>query len=383
MIRLLLVWLFLYSAIFANIGDTGQDINNSANTAEAIPYDESTSEEKSGALEKVIYLSYENIPQRVLKGEIFKVTIKAVSTVKDFVDITYELTNSEGLKLLSDFPSRKIDSNNYYETFYFLATSENIRLPDFKATLLDYNNKRYETTTLVGDRLNVISLNPKSDFSKIIADSFEIVEYKTTSYDATYNIVVFVASATNSNISALKLNGVFKQGVESVADSYLNSKITYYAIIDKGVETLEFSYFNLVKNRFIQVNIPIIVNDDSVTTQSDLKPKDQSHEMLKMGIASIIAIIAFIIILWRKKYIYLTFIIIPLIYVLYTGTPSREICIKEGAGIYLLPVANGTIFETTASQYSLQKEFEIKGWAKVQLKDKKIGWVKDEDICSN
>ncbi|WP_294890171.1 hypothetical protein [Sulfurimonas sp. RIFCSPLOWO2_12_36_12] len=376
--RLLLVWLLLYGVIFANVDDATQEIDssvNSANTEEEIT--------QNDALQKVIYLSYEKIPQRVIKGEIFKVTIKTLCVVKDFVDITYELSGSEGLKLLSDFPSRETDPKHYLETFYFLATSENAKLPNFKATLLDYNNKKYDTTTLEGEKLNVISLNPKSDFSNIIANSFDIVEYKTTSYDATYNIVVFVAAATNSNISALKLNGVYKQGIESVADSYLNSKITYYAIIDKRVENLAFSYFNIIKDKFIQINIPIIVNDDSVTTQSDLKPKDQSHEILKMGIATIVAIIAFLIILWKKQYIYLIFIIIPLVYVLYTGTPSKEICIKEGSSIYLLPVANGTIFETTSSQYNLQKEFEVKGWAKVQLRDKKIGWVKDEDICSN
>ncbi|OHD99210.1 MAG: hypothetical protein A3E21_06350 [Sulfurimonas sp. RIFCSPHIGHO2_12_FULL_36_9] len=378
MMRLLLVWLLLYGVIFANVDDATQEIDssvNSANTEEEIT--------QNDALQKVIYLSYEKIPQRVIKGEIFKVTIKTLCVVKDFVDITYELSGSEGLKLLSDFPSRETDPKHYLETFYFLATSENAKLPNFKATLLDYNNKKYDTTTLEGEKLNVISLNPKSDFSNIIANSFDIVEYKTTSYDATYNIVVFVAAATNSNISALKLNGVYKQGIESVADSYLNSKITYYAIIDKRVENLAFSYFNIIKDKFIQINIPIIVNDDSVTTQSDLKPKDQSHEILKMGIATIVAIIAFLIILWKKQYIYLIFIIIPLVYVLYTGTPSKEICIKEGSSIYLLPVANGTIFETTSSQYNLQKEFEVKGWAKVQLRDKKIGWVKDEDICSN
>ncbi len=378
MIRLLIVWLFLYGVIFANVDNAAQEIDssvNSANTEEEIT--------QNDALQKVIYLSYEKIPQRVIKGEIFKVTIKTLCVVKDFVDITYELSGSEGLKLLSDFPSRETDPKHYLETFYFLATSDNAKLPDFKATLLDYNNNKYDTTTLEGEKLNVISLNPKSDFSNIIANSFDIVEYKTTSYDAKYNIVVFVAAATNSNISALKLNGVYKQGIESVADSYLNSKITYYAIIDKGVENLTFSYFNIIKDKFIQIDIPIIVNDDSVTTQSDLKPKDQSHEILKMSIATIVAIIAFLIILWKKQYIYLIFIIIPLVYVLYTGTPSKEICIKEGSSIYLLPVANGTIFETTSSQYSLQKEYEVKGWAKVQLKDKKIGWVKDEDICSN
>ena len=85
----------------------------------------------------------------------------------------------------------------------------------------------------------------------------------------------------------------------------------------------------------------------------------------------------------RKKYIYLIFIIIPIAYIIYVWAPSKEICIKQDSNIHLLPVANGTIFETTPTRYHLQKEGMAKGWTKVQLKNKKVGWVKNEDICSN
>ncbi len=365
---LLLVWILSLTVLFAV--DTTAEVKE-ADKKEAIE------------LPKVIYLNYEEIPSRVLKGEIFKVTIKALTTVKNFTDIVYDLSNSYGLKLLSDYPSRDIDTKYYYETFYFLATSDNARLPDFTATLLDYNNNQYKKTTLSGEKLNVVALNPKKDFSNILADDFKLVEYKTTTYDNRHNIVVFVAEAVNCDIASFKLNNVYKQGVESVSESYFDSKITYYAVIDKKIENFTFSYFNLKKNRFLLVNIPIFVDDDSVTTQSDLKPKDQSRERLKINIAAAIALISFIIILWRKKYIYLVFILIPVAYILYVGIPSKEICIKENSNIHLLPVTNGTIFETTPTRYHLQKEGKAEGWTKVQLKNKKIGWVKDEDICSN
>lgn len=380
MIKLLLLLLFLCGFIFANI-DNSQETNDSA-TAEEIVKDSDLEEINIAPSSKVIYLSYEALPDRVLKGEIFKVTIKSLCVVKDFTDITYELVDGQGVKLVSNVPSRDKDSKYYYETFYFLATSEDAKLPDFKATLLDYNNTPYKDTILEGEKLNVISLNPRGDFANIVADSFDILEYKTTNYNATHNIVVFVAAATNCDITALKLGGVQKQGIESVTESYLDSKITYYAIIDKKVENLLISYFNLKKNRFIPINIPIIVSDDSVTTQSDLKPTDQSHEMLKMSVAAATAMVAFLIILWRRKYVYLVFIIIPLLYIVYIGTPSKDVCIKGGSEIHLLPVTNGTIFETTASEQNMPKENEIDGWIKVQLNDNKVGWVKDENICS-
>lgn len=329
---------------------------------------------------KVIYLSYDTVPQRVIKGEIFPITLKSLSTVRDFEDIRYEFSNLSGLEILSDTPQRVQKGKYFYDTFYLLSTQRWAKLPDVNATLIA--SQEYNSSYILGKKLNVVTLNPKKNFSKIIANNFELIEHKTTVFDNKHNIIVFVASAQNSDIQAMNFENVFKQGIESVYESYLDSKITYFLVIDKKIENFSFSYFNLLKNKYVNIIIPIIVEDDSVTTQSDLKPKDQSKERLKMQIAGVVAFVAFIFILWRRKYIYLILLIIPLIYIAYIAIPAQEICIKQGARIRLLPVNNGTIFETTPSQYTLLKEGSVDGFAKVKLKNEKIGWVKNEDICS-
>lgn len=383
MIRFLIIGLFLFTTLIANTLDV-KDSHNFTSENNSTNIDDNTlSEEELNKLPKVIYLSYENMPARVLKGEIFTITIKALSTVIDFTDITYKISEATGLKLLNEYPSREADSKYYYDTFYFLTTEEGAILPNFTATLLNYGGDQFKRTTLQGKKLNVVSLNPKKNFSNIIANSFEILDYKTTSYDQTHNIVVFTATATNCDIASFELTNVAKQGIESVVESYFDSKITYYAVIDKNIENFSFSYFNLIKNNFALVNVPIIVNDDSVTTQSDLKPKDQSHERLKMSIAAVVGVIWLIIVLLRRKYIYIIFVAIPLAYIVYIGMPSKDVCIKSGTDIHLLPVSNGTIFETTSNVYYLQKEGKAKDFVKVKLKNEKIGWVKNEDICKD
>ncbi|MBU0720098.1 hypothetical protein KJ877_02010 [bacterium] len=364
----LLLGLLLFTTLFSNETDFADE--NQSSVSFHMP------------TQKVLYLSYKELPKRVLKGEIFSVTLKTLSTIKDFTDITYELSNYRGLELINDIPYREENSKYYYDTFYFLTTGSYVRLPDFTATLIDETNTQYKNTQLPGEELNVVTLNPKKNFSNIIADSFELVEYKTTSYDNQHNIIVFIAQATNCNIKALNLDGVYKQGIESVTESNFDSKIIYYAVLDKDLENLSFSYFNLLRNRFELINIPIIVDDDSVTTQSDLKPKDQSRERIKMMIAAAVALVGLVFILWRRKYIYLFLVLIPLGYIAYSGIPSKDVCIKEGSPIYLLPVNNGTIFETTHSRYYLPKEGSVKEFTKVKLKNEKIGWVKNEDICS-
>jgi len=329
---------------------------------------------------KVIYFNYDNIPKRVIKGEVFAVTLKTLSTVRDFDDIVYSFKNHPGIKVLNEAPQREKKGKYFYDTFHFLTTSSYAKLPDVTASLIA--SDKYNSSTIYGKKLNVITLNPKKNFANIIANNFEILEYKTTTYDNLHNIVIFIAQASNTDIKALHFQNVFKQGRESVQNSYEDAKITYFVVIDKRIENFRFSYFNLVKNRFISLSIPIVVDDDSVTTQSDLKPRDQSHDRLKIYIAAAVTLIGLILILWRKKYIYLIFILLPIGYILYLAIPQKEVCIKQGAKIYLLPVSNGTIFEITQTQFSLPKEGSIKGFTKVKLKNEKIGWIKNEDTCT-
>ena len=329
---------------------------------------------------KVIYLNYDEVPARIIQGEIFTVTLKALSTVKRFDDISYEFSNSRGVKILDDIPTRKKRGKFLYDTFHLLSTASIVKLPDVNATLIA--SQEYNSTFIHGKKLNVIKLNPKNNFSNIIANNLELNEYKTTSYDNKHNIILFVVSGENTNIDAMHFKNIYKQGKESSTNSYLTSKITYFVILNKRVEHFRFTYFNLLKNSFALIDIPVIVDDDSVTTQSDLKPRDQSHDIQKMYVATAIALLGFILIIVRRKIIYLIFIFLPLAYILYLSMPEKDICIKKGAQIHLLPVDNGTIFETAQTQYSLQKEGQTDRYIKVKLNNNKIGWVKNEDTCS-
>ncbi len=329
---------------------------------------------------KVLYVNYEELPKRVIKGEIFTVTLKTLSTVKEFDNIAYNFSNHPGLKILDETPVREQKGKFFYDSFHMLVTASKAKLPDINATLIA--SQEYNSTVLTGPELNVITLNPKKNFSNIIANSLELQEYKTTSYDTNHNIVVFVATATNADIQAMHFKNVYKQGVESTESSYDTSKITYYVVINKRLEYFTFSYFNLLKNSYELVSVPIIVDDDSVSTQSDLKPRDQSHDTIKMYIALAISIIGLVIIIFKQKYIYLILIILPLGYTLYLSMPQKEVCIKKGSNIYLLPVENGTIFETTPQEYHLTKEGSVSNFTKVKLQNDKIGWVKNEDTCS-
>jgi len=332
---------------------------------------------------KVLYSKYEELPKRIVKGEVFPITIRTLSITQNYEQIKYNFSKQSGLETLNSIPYREENGKYFYDTFYFLAKANWARLPDIEAYIEPNPNNKYDKTILEGEKLNVISLNPRNNFSNIVADSFGVVEYKTTSYDNKHNIIVFVAEASRCNIASMKFDKVIKQGVESITESIKDSKITYFVVVDKKLDYFKFSYFNLQQNRFNNISIPIIVDDDKVVTQTDLKPKDQSKERLKLVIAISIALILLLLIMWRRKYIYMIILAFPLAYIAYLSVPSKELCIKKGSNIYLLPVSNGTVFETTSKIIYLQKEGDTKGFVKVKLNNNKIGWIKDENICAH
>ncbi len=127
--------------------------------------------------------------------------------------------------------------------------------------------------------------------------------------------------------------------------------------------------------------IPIIVEEDTVSTQSDLKPTEYKHAKLKMAIAGGVAALSLILFIFRRKVVYLVATVLPLLYIAYAAVPIQYVCVKSESPIYLLPMENGTTFEITTERTSYEVQGSIDGFTKIKLDNNKIGWVNNEDIC--
>ena len=332
---------------------------------------------------KVLYLSYLYMPKRVIQGEVFKITLKTLSVIENFDNITYNFTDGNNIELLTPTPYREENGRYFYDTFYFQATGLHVKIPDITANIVTDTNTSYRSTTLQGKQISTITLHPRDDFCNIIAKDFIIKKYKTTVYDNKHNIVLFAAEAKQTILKNFHLQNVSTEGFESINDTIENSKMIYYAVIDNEKENLIFTYFNINKNDFVKLAIPIIVEDDSVTTQSDINPQDQSKQKIKIIIAVSILFIGLILFLLRRKFFYLLIVIIPLIYLVILLGKQQEICIKPSTKIRILPLQNSTIFEITKNRLILKKIGSTQHFVKVEFKNNKIGWIRNEDLCSN
>ncbi|MGZ9266684.1 MAG: hypothetical protein ACXW33_06210 [Sulfuricurvum sp.] len=327
-----------------------------------------------------ILLEYTKIPVHLYVGEIFPLTIKLTPTDIASGNIEYTLQNEEGIRIFSQTPHRSVKEDGVYDTFYFLVQSGALRLPDITATVTSTGEV---SNTLTGTSLNASTLNPPSTYANVLADSFKLVDYKTTAYNQESNIVVFTVKATRSNIATFSLQNALKQGFESKLPNVGESQMTYYAIIPNTEQTLDFTIFNLRKNRYESISIPIVVDDDTVSTQSDLSPTDSRHTELKVGAAAILGVLLISLYYWRRWRGYLIASVLPLFYVVYALLPNTQVCVKKDSPVYLLPIKNGTTFDVTAQEENLEAEKSVGEFTKIRLGNKKVGWVHERDLCTN
>jgi hypothetical protein len=332
--------------------------------------------------ESDLYLTYETLPKTIYQNQIFTVKTKILNTNKEYSELITSYGSFFGLNILSLTPTREQDEFTSYDTYYFQAKETQFKTPTLNYKL--NRNEDVEPISLEGKNFYAVQLNSDEDFTNVLADNFTIESYKTTQYDQDHNIIVFTASTSFANVADFNLSFATMQGFESMSTTLPEGRMTYYAVIPKHLRMLRFSYFNLQTSSYTPVEIPVEVDDDSVSTQMDLAPTQYTHTLAKIIIAVVlitIGIIAFII--TRQKRYFFVIALTPIIYVSWVYYPKEKLCIERNAKIYLLPMKNSTIFYKYSSDQKLQKMGEVEEYNKVLLPNLNIGWVKNEDLCEN
>ena len=327
----------------------------------------------------MIYISYldeENLPERVFNGEYFSIEVKTLSTIRQHEKIKYSFKGGRGARIQNHVPYRKDKGSYVIDTFYFMATSSNIILPNITASIGSNH------ATLKGVKIIGVTLNPDKKFSGILADEFKITTMDAKKYDNKHNIITFEAKAKHCNIKKFHLNIANEQGFERSKVGISSSSMTYYAVLPKKYDKLEFTYFNLKKERYVKIKMPIEVVDDSVSTQSDLKPTESKNYLIKIAIAAAVIVIAIILLIVYRKWWIVIFIIAPGIYIALQATPATMICVNSNAPLYLLPIENATVFDVLSSQGEFEVKHSVKGFKQI-THNKKIGWISEDDICAH
>ncbi len=334
---------------------------------------------------KNLYLSYSKVPTNVYKNQKFEVTVRALVTTNSFDELTTTFSNSSNITIVNPKnPWTKISDDTYENSYYFKLKQGNFKFPDISVKLSSADSV-VDVSDLAAPVVKYSDIGKGDErFSGVIADDLVLKAYKTKQYNNNEALTIIDVDAVNSNLEDFKLKEVDEQGISNLKDAGDKQNLVYYFVTPIHKKKMVITYYNTNTKSLKDITVPLMLQNELVSTQTDLNPNDSSFEKYKK-VASAFAFIGFTIlfILKRKKIfliISLIFLAISIIYFL----PNSVGTVKKDAFVYILPTKNSTIFFKLQNDQSVEILDKKNGFVKVLGIDSDfIGWIKEDSLGTN
>ena len=327
------------------------------------------------ANEKLLIAKFTNLKPHYYNHQIVKLHLNIISAkdgeIKLFDDYnkTYEI---------------KKDNNSYYSDISFKLQDSfpkfTIKLYDKKIPLENY--AIFEENLTLLDELNVTidsqikQLYPPKKFCGILADDLEITDQILANYSKNANIVYWTIIAKNGNVEDFRL-GLKNEKLYFLDKNDTISQYSYSAIVPLDKRNFKFNYFNLKDENYRNISFNIKLKNDTISTQTNIKPMTKSNIYLIDTLLGIITLLWIVLFIYRRKIIYIILIIISILILLFFNFPKKEIILQEGTQLHVLPFKQSTIFLVLGMDTKVKVLKEKNGYKKIEF-NKYIGWIKDE-----
>ncbi len=335
-------------------------------------------------ISKELYLEYSSYPKRVFTGQKFDVTLKAL-ILKDHTSYDKIVTTFTGEKnieiLTQDVVWIKNRSSEYRAKITYKVFDESFVLPKITLTLFK-DEEIIDFISINSPEIiyEKIAVNQKL-FSKIIANNLEILTVKTKQYTNNILHTTINLKAANGNLEDFVLNQYGdEQGIDSLSDMYPIQNLYYYVMIPSHTKQIKFTYYNTTIKDFVTITIPVILDEELVSTQTELNPYNSSVLIYKQIVSVVFLVIFMLTYIFTRKSIYLIFSILFIVILAYLFIPNKKILLKENIKVYILPTNNSTIFKQLESKKIVEIVNENEKFVKVLFDNENIGWVKKNDL---
>jgi hypothetical protein len=319
---------------------------------------------------------YSYVPKKVYENQLFPVTVIGIGDTGGDIP-TFTFDDSSQIQPLFSEPLVIRNGNDSFYTFYFQAKEKDIRIPPL---LISSSNSE---KTFPSQSIFINTLKKREDFCSVLAADMKIKNSQVSNYDEKNHIVTLSIEAFEANMEDISLKGVVESGVENIKRRFAKVSAEFYVVVPVENKLLKFTYFNTIKKQYVFVDVPIVLEDASVTTQSDLNPKEDSFEKLKKYALVTFSGFFLLMFLFKRDFFYLVFAVISFITLLTLFIPHKKICAQQGAPLYIIPTATSTISTKIDEKLDTLLLGEREGYKKVEYKAGIIGWIKNEDLCQN
>ena len=333
---------------------------------------------------KNLYLSFIEKPSLVYKNQRFKVKVKALITTKNFDNLQtlFEQGNIEPINPENVWQEK---GNNVYEnTYFFKADKSDFKLPNIKVVLKN-QDEIVDTTTLVADEIQYSDIARGDEkFSNIIAKELKLKAYKTKQYNNKESLTIIDIDAKEANLEDFNIKGIEEQGVYELKEKDSIQNLIYYFVTPVHEKKVVFNYYNTKIKSLTTVTVPLVLQNELVSTQTDLNPNDSSFEKYKkIAVAVLFFIFLILYIIKRGKILLFITIVLFIIAAVYLKPNSTGV-VKKDSFVYILPTKNSTIFFKLDEKQKVEVLNEKNEFIKIMgTENKFIGWVKEDNFEEN
>lgn len=370
---------------------SNEEMTLSSNEEEFIelfePIDYFTKVEFENNQSKSLYLSYLHYPKNIYKNQRFEVVLKALLTTEGNYSIETRFLNAVNMTVLNPDNLWVPKENSTYENrFYFKAYADAFVMPTFQV-LIYKEAELVETALIQPEELNFTQIAKDDDkFSSVIAKSLRVNAYKTKQYNNNELITILDIEANESNLEDFNLRYIEEQGFSKISDNYPEQSMLYYLVMPIHKKKIEFNYYNTKMKRFEKIEIPIVLDNELVSTQTDLNPNNSNLLLYKKIALSVLTILFLGLFIWKRKYYYLVLFMLTLIVLILYLMPNKQAFVKNNTTIYILPTKNSTIFYKTKKVNVVQVVMKKEHFVKIMMNHnnkKIIGWIKEDKLVTN
>ncbi|MDQ7047380.1 MAG: hypothetical protein Q9M39_07080 [Sulfurovum sp.] len=315
------------------------------------------------------------MPKKVYEKQLFPVTIIGIGKNGNNNKFTFD--RSSTIQPLFDKPLIVRNGDDSFYTFYFQAETLDLRIPSL------HISSQFGEETFPSQGIGIKKLKERDDFSHVLAADMKIKNSQVSNYDERNHIVTLSLEAYEANLEDMYLNHVSESDIESLTREFAKVEAEFYVVLPVEQKELKFTYFNTIKKQYVFLEVPVVVVDASVVTQSDLNPKEDNFEKLKKYTFMFLFAFFLITFLFKRDFFYLVFSVLSLITLLTFYIPLEKICVKQGASLYILPTQTSTVSTQIDQKLDTLLLGEREGFQKVEYKEGIIGWIKNEDLCNH
>ncbi len=311
-----------------------------------------------------------------------EVEARILSNDDDYYDIVTTYSNEKNIDILDEDISWLPQGNEdkYTAKITYKARDKDFVLPTLKLAVSQYD-KDIDFVILKPPKIkyNKIAINQER-FSNVIADDLQIKEIKVRQYNNKMLMLVVHIETINGNLEEFNIKRFKEQGVESFEDHYPLQIVYYYIVVPNYLDSIEFDYYNPKSSSFVTVEVPIILEEDLVSTQTDLNPHEGNLLFYKQA-SSLIVILLFMLFYVKTRYkIFGLFIFIFIIVFIKLILPNEKVYLQKDTKVYILPTKLSTVYKITDKNDEVEILMKRENFVKVLFKNKNIGWVKENDI---